>query len=668
VLNLAIFSLDLTLALPSLQRDEVEWVQFILQLLVCVGSCMFLCFGDVASNDDENKKARKEIEAKIRSSKGNDVEKARSELEHHDMDEISVDRGKIKSRAKKLVKLPWQGSMDWILLGEGRTILSGVFAAGIMLAGSSLGLGATDVAKVLVIAGSVLALVAFTALAIRQWLCFEKKAAKTMFASLTVEEDGDVVPELAKAHGLKSGDAYDEDQPRRHFWARTTLDLANLSIFLLNAIFLPMVQLVVDATAAVIAGGGVSLLHCFQLAGLPICIISVAVVFGWRQQHASIMIWLGSMEHTGGGEYKSLIAAKFGAASTTSTRVEYTWDAKVDKVLTGAPSMRMVDASFLKLMVPFKFSLRYLSLGIMAEKVAMVLAATWRTDDPHAICILSGLGLMFLLTKGAYTGIIPRWLSLSARASTFVVSLVAVVEVHAVDVRESVACNGTLFAVFCTVALYYLWAFDPSLVARKLRNMAHMPMAVNHVAKYVVPNGKARPGWLSEEDGKERKSGNEEDGDEEERGVRGERVQPAQGRLATVPHLYDVLVVSPAQFECVVVHCSAVGDKPDETVVVMKQAYAAASFRHWIAFGVKYRPYLENLTELVLVNRGIKGALGEGIGELKSMVLLDVSSNEGLTSLPQSIGNLQKLAQINADNCGIAGAGIGTLSLVVSSS
>jgi hypothetical protein len=60
----------------------------------------------------------------------------------------------------------------------------------------------------------------------------------------------------------------------------------------------------------------------------------------------------------------------------------------------------------------------------------------------------------------------------------------------------------------------------------------------------------------------------------------------------------------------------------------------------------------------VLVGRGIKGALGEGIGELKSLVLLDVSSNEGLTSLPQSIGSLQKLTQITADNCGIAGAGI----------
>jgi hypothetical protein len=376
------------------------------------------------------------------------------------------------------------------------------------------------------------------------------------------------------------------------------------------------------------------------------------------------------MEHTEGGEYKSLIAAKFGAVSTTSTRVEYDdVFAKVVKVQTDAPSMRMVDASFLKLMAPFKFSLRYLSLGIMAEKVAMVLAATWRTYDPHAICVLSSLGLMFLLTTGAYTGKVPKWLSLSARASTFVVSLVAVVEVHAVDVRESVACDGILFAVFCTVALYYLWAFDPRIVARKLRNMAHLPMAVNRVAKYEVPKGKARPGWLSE-DRKGRKSGNEEDEDEEGRGDGRGRVQPAQD-LAIVPHLYDVLVVSSAQFECVVVHCSAIGDKLNETGRVgskrmcvklfTPQKYAAASFRHWIAFGVKYRPYLENLKELVLVDRGIEGALGEGIGELKSLVLLDVSLNKGLISLPQSIGNLQKLTKINAASCWIAGAGIGAL-------
>jgi hypothetical protein len=380
---------------------------------------------------------------------------------------------------------------------------------------------------------------------------------------------------------------------------------------------------------------------------------------------------LGSMrEHTEGGEYKSLIAAKFGTASTPSTVIEYSGLALVGKVRTDASSMRMIDASFLNLMVPFKFSLRYLSLGIMAEKVAIVLAATWRADDPHAICVLSGLGLMFLLTERAYTKKVPRWLSLSARGSTFVVSLVAVVEVHAVDARGSVASDGILFAVFCTVTLYYLWAFNPPLLAQKLLNMTHLPMAVNRVAKYEVPKGKARPGWLSEDDGKERKSGNEEDGDEEKRGAEAGRVQPAQG-LAIVPHLYDVLVVSPAQFECVVVHCSAIGDKPDETdrvgtqrasvVVVMKQAYAAASFRQWIAFGMKHRPYLQNLKELVLVNREIKGALGEGIGELKSLVLLDVSSNEGLTSLPQSIGNLQKLAKIDATGCGIAGAGIGAL-------
>jgi hypothetical protein len=192
-------------------------------------------------------------------------------------------------------------------------------------------------------------------------------------------------------------------------------------------------------------------------------------------------------------------------------------------------------------------------------------------------------------------------------------------------------------------------------------------MAVNRIAKYEVPKGKARPWWLSEDgNGKKRKSGNKEDEDGEERG------------LASIPHLYDVLVVSPVQFECVVAHCSTVGDTPNETghvgtqrlsvLLVAKQAYAAASFKHWIAFGMQYRPHLENLKELVLVDRGIKGALGEGIGELKSLELLDVSSNKGLTSLPQSIGTLQKLTKIIAEKCGITGSGIGALSVVVNSS
>ena len=319
VLNLAIFSLDLTLALPSLQQYEVDWVQFILQLLVCVGGCLFLWFGDVAGDDDEHNKARKALEAKIR--RGNDAEaRSESELERHDVDEITEEKP-----PKKLAKLPWQDSMDRILLGRTTSaVLLGVFVASIVLAGSSFGLGATLVAKVVVITGSVLALVAFTALAIRKWLCFEKTAANTMYASLTVEEhEQRGLPEPAKAHGLKAGDAYDKDQPMKHFWAHTTLDLASLSIFLLNAIFLPMVQSVADATAAVIAGDGISFLHYFQLAGLPICITSVAVVFGWRQHHASMEFGLDSMKHTEGGEYKSLIGAKFGTASTTSTRVEY---------------------------------------------------------------------------------------------------------------------------------------------------------------------------------------------------------------------------------------------------------------------------------------------------------------------------------------------------------
>jgi hypothetical protein len=114
VLNLAIFSLDLTLAPPSLQQYEVDWVQFILQLLVCVG-CLFLWFGDVDVDDDDD--------------------------DNDDDDESKP--------PKKLAKLPWQDIMDRFLLGRTTpAILLGVFVAGIVLAGSSFGLGAALVAKV----------------------------------------------------------------------------------------------------------------------------------------------------------------------------------------------------------------------------------------------------------------------------------------------------------------------------------------------------------------------------------------------------------------------------------------------------------------------------------------------------------------------------------------
>ena len=78
----------------------------------------------------------------------------------------------------------------------------------------------------------------------------------------------------------------------------------------------------------------------------------------------------------------------------------------------------MVDAAFLKLLVPFQYRYRFVSLGIMAEKVTMVLAARWHGGDPRALCVLTGIGLLFFAVTGAYHKsmlmLIPRWLGLSA--------------------------------------------------------------------------------------------------------------------------------------------------------------------------------------------------------------------------------------------------------------
>ena len=43
VLNLAIFSLDLSLTFPALNHEELEWVQLILQLILSASCSLFLC-------------------------------------------------------------------------------------------------------------------------------------------------------------------------------------------------------------------------------------------------------------------------------------------------------------------------------------------------------------------------------------------------------------------------------------------------------------------------------------------------------------------------------------------------------------------------------------------------------------------------------------------------
>ena len=59
-------------------------------------------------------------------------------------------------------------------------------------------------------------------------------------------------------------------------------------------------------------------------------------------------------------------------------------------------------------------------------------AARWHGGDPRALCVLTGIGLLFFAVTGAYhkSMLIPRWLGLSARVSTFLATLVAATHAH----------------------------------------------------------------------------------------------------------------------------------------------------------------------------------------------------------------------------------------------
>jgi hypothetical protein len=260
----------------------------------------------------------------------------------------------------------------------------------------------------------------------------------------------------------------------------------------------------------------------------------------------------------------------------------------------------MVDAAFLKLMAPFQYHYRFVSLGIMAEKVAMVIAARWHGGDSAALCILTGMGLLFFVATGAYHASmrVPRWLGLSARLSTFLVSLVAALKGR-LSINDHIL-NFILLTVFAAVVILYLFVFNLFTIAAKLRNTAHLLAAVNRAESYALPPNRGGHGeveWLSPE-----------------------------AKLSR----YDTLVLSPTQFECVIAYCST-----------------ASWFKSWVAFGVKYRPVIENMKELVLVGRGIT-AFGVGIGKLTNLEILDVHQNTELTNLPADIGHLSKLTKLDA--------------------
>ncbi len=101
---------------------------------------------------------------------------------------------------------------------------------------------------------------------------------------------------------------------------------------------------------------------------------------------------------------------------------------------------------------------------------------------------------------------------------------------------------------------------------------------------------------------------------------------------------YDALVMSPAQIECMIAYRS---HEP--------------GFKEWLRFGVKYRPLLENMKELVLVARGIT-VLGDGLGELTNLEVLDVHKNGGLTEITEgALAKLNKLKKLYAFGCKLAG-------------
>jgi hypothetical protein len=187
----------------------------------------------------------------------------------------------------------------------------------------------------------------------------------------------------------------------------------------------------------------------------------------------------------------------------------------------------MVHTAFLKQLLPFQYCYRYVSLGIMAEKVVLVLAARWHGGEPRALCIITGTGLLFFAATGAYHTFVPRWLGLSARFSTFLVSLMAVTHAH-LSISEHVI-NYILVTVFAVVAAFYLCAFNPMAIAQKIYNKMHLPWAISRVKGYQPPEDTSGHGdekWLMVE---------------------------------TPLNRYDTLVMSPAQFECMIAYRSMEG-------------------------------------------------------------------------------------------------------------
>jgi hypothetical protein len=369
--------------------------------------------------------------------------------------------------------------------------------------------------------------------------------------------------------------------------------------------------------------------------------------------------------------YGKTIAAEFTKASTTSSRPEYDYSGDVRKVVTDASSTRMIHAAFLKQLLPFQYCYRYGSLGIMAEKVVLVLAARWHGGDPRALCIITGTGLLFFAATGAYHTFIPRWLGLSARFSTFLASLMAVTHAH-LSISEHVV-NYILVTVFAVVAAFYLCAFNPMAIVQKIYNKMHLPWAIDRVKEYQPPedtSGHGSEKWL-----KTKSTG------------------------GTPLNCYDTLVMSPAQFECMIAYRSTEGEGIMQNSMQSRFVCALAVFAFWllvatsrcsvltrffvlphalfcspstlcvrccttqpttfdvwIRFGVKYRPLLENMVDLVLVKRGL-AALGPSIAALANLETLDVHQNKGLVELPwKAIILLRKLKTLDASNCNISGS------------
>jgi hypothetical protein len=274
VLRLAFFSFNLSLTFPSLRQDELEWYQLLCNVSVTAMCCWFLCRAD--GSKEENK--------------------------------------------EEWELLPWQKRLHELLLHDGCSptvclVTTALCGSGLGAVGTTcLGNSRSALATACVVLGAYITTTALTALAARAWLRFELKLMETMFASLTKgpssEED-------------KTKTKWDEHQPDKHFWARTTLEMAGLAILLLNAIFLPMVQAVVDAVDD-LANGHLTFLRLCEVGLLLPCALVVVAVFSIRLTGASKTFKLAKLDKESHANtdvtqtiaYDKTIAAKFTKAST----------------------------------------------------------------------------------------------------------------------------------------------------------------------------------------------------------------------------------------------------------------------------------------------------------------------------------------------------------------